>query len=399
MSLSFTMDSLGLYDALVIGAGPIGSKAACRLAGLGYKVAVFEEHEEIGQPMCCTGLISRECVERFHIPEELILRPANSAKLFAPYGNSFRIWKEETQACVVDRAAFDVAWAQRAQEKGAEYHLGSRVKDIELLSDCVRADVEQQGIRTYSRGKVALITTGFASNLPQRVGLGQVGDYIAGAQTEVDIKDDGDVEIYFGRKIAPGFFAWLVPFSSHRALAGLFSRRKPGLYLRNLLNLLSQQGKIATSGAKFSYSGVPLRSLSKTYGERLMVVGDAAGQVKPTTGGGIYYGLLCADIAAEVAHSALCGNDFSERVFSQYQRAWKAILGKELRMGRLIRRLYERLSDEQIEKIFHIAKANGIHEDLLQSPQLSFDWHAKLILKGLRYLKLWRHIPSLLLNV
>jgi geranylgeranyl reductase family protein len=386
---------LNLYDALIIGAGPAGSYAAYRLSALGHKVAVLEEHGEIGQPVCCTGLISRECVERFNIPEELILKRANSAKLFAPSGNFLSLVKEGVQAYVVNRAGFDASWAQKARGEGAEIFLNSRAKDVKVLADRIRVYIEQEGVGTHLEGKMAVIATGFPPKFSWRLSCGRGGDFIMGVQTEVDINEVDEIEIYFGQEIAPGFFAWLVPTSKDKALAGLFSHRNPGLYLRNFLSRLSRQGKITAAGNEFSYGGIPLSSPPKTYRERIVAIGDVAGQVKPTTGGGIYYGLLCADTAVEISHQALSSSDFSEKLFSQYQRTWKERLGRELRIGRLARRLYNRLNDKQIDDIFHLIKANGLHEALLQSPHLSFDWHGELILQGLRSLALWQHLPPL----
>jgi digeranylgeranylglycerophospholipid reductase len=381
-----------LYDALVIGAGPVGSHVAYKLAGLGYKVAVFEQHEEIGQPVCCTGIVSEDCVQQFGIPKDLIWQQANSAKLFAPSGEFLRVWQDQPQACIIDRAGFDLACAQRAKREGAEYFLANRVQDIAVSTNGVMVKVDRQEDGAELEGKTAVIATGFASKLPQRLGLGRVSDFIIGAQTEVSIKGVDEVEVYFGQDTAPGFFAWLVPISQDKALAGLFSRKKPSLYLENLLTLLSRQGKIACAGAKAIYDGIPLRSLPRTYAPRIVVVGDAAGQVKPTTGGGIYYGLLCAEIAAETIHQALSIGDFSQKLFAQYERAWRKRLGRELRIGYLARRFYERLSDRQINEMFRIIQANGIDETLLRSPRLSFDWHGGLILRGLQLLAPWHHL-------
>lgn len=193
-----------------------------------------------------------------------------------------------------------------------------------------------------------------------------------------------EVEVYLGQEIAPGFFGWLVPTSAGKALAGLLSRRSPGSYLKNLLSSLLAQGKITSTETKIIYGGIPLSPLPKTYRERVVVVGDAAGQVKPTTGGGIYYGLLCADIAAEVIHSALSAGDFLGKRFARYEKDWKKKLSRELQIGYWARKTYEGLDDRQIENIFDIIQANNIHEDILQSPDFSFDWHGDSILRALK---------------
>jgi len=147
------------------------------------------------------------------------------------------------------------------------------------------------------------------------------------------------------------------------------------------MTALLAQGKIVSSEAKLSYGGIPLKPLARTCSERLVVVGDAAGQVKPTSGGGIYYGLLCADIAVNTLHQALEGDDLSAKSLAKYERGWRRRLGQELKIGYWARRLFERLGDRQIDRMFDIVKANGIDEALLKAKDLSFDWHSKAILR------------------
>ena len=147
------------------------------------------------------------------------------------------------------------------------------------------------------------------------------------------------------------------------------------------MSSLLAQGKIASDEAELSYAGIPLRPLAKTYSERLVVVGSAAGQVKPTTGGGIYYGLLCADMAADNLHQALKSDDLSARNLAKYDREWKRKLRQELRSGYWARKFYELLNDRQIDRIWDIIKSNGIDEALLKADDLSFDWHRQAVLR------------------
>jgi flavin-dependent dehydrogenase len=151
------------------------------------------------------------------------------------------------------------------------------------------------------------------------------------------------------------------------------------------MKFLETQGKIVTTDASPSYGGIPLQPLTRTYTERLVIVGDAAGQVKPTTGGGIYYSLLCADIAANILQQALASNALSARNLATYEQAWKRRLRQELRMGYWARKFYERLSDSQIDRIFDIIKSNGIDKALLRVEELSFDWHSSLVLRLLEH--------------
>ncbi len=371
-----------MYDVAVVGGGPVGSQVAYKLAGMGYGVVVVEQKERLDEPVCCTGIISQECVSSFAIDENVILRRANSARIFSPSGKLLSLCRQEPQACIVDRAAFNVALASRAQGKGVEYVLNSPVRSIEVGNDGVRIEaVGEGGGLDFFEARVVVIAAGFVPGLVERLGLGKFGDFVMGAQAKVEAIEVNEVEVYLGQEVAPAFFAWLVPTSPQIALVGLLSRNSPGVYLRKLLSSLLAQGKIASVEAELSYGGIPLKPLARTYGERLIVVGTAAGQVKPTTGGGIYYGLLCADIAANNLHQALKSDALSAKNLANYEREWKRKLGQELKVGYWARKFYERLGDRQIDRIFDIIKSKGIAEALLKADDLSFDWHGRVVLK------------------
>ncbi len=371
-----------MYDVAVVGAGPVGSQTAFRLAALGYEVVVVEKKTEIGGPVCCTGIIGQECASSLALNDDVVFRQSSSARLLSPSGKSIRLWRPEPQVSIVDRSAFNAALARRAQRQGAEYRLNSPVVKIQVGDNGVSLDLGIQGNGTESlQARVVVIAAGFASKLVGGLSLGKAGDFVIGAQAEVETIGVDEVEVYFSEEIAPGFFAWLVPTSQGKALAGLLSRRNPDDYLRKLLTDLSAQGKIASTKVGMTHGGIPLQPLAKTYGDRLVVVGTAAGQVKPTTGGGIYYGLLCADIAANHLNRALKSDTLSAENLSRYQREWRKRLGAELKIGYWARKLYERLSDRQIDHIFDIIQSNGIDEALLKADDLSFDWHSKVVLR------------------
>ncbi|MFC2044259.1 NAD(P)/FAD-dependent oxidoreductase [Chloroflexota bacterium] len=371
-----------MHDVIVVGGGPVGSRVSGQLAGMGHRVLAVDEKEDLGGQICCTGIVSRECVSSFAIGGNVISQQLGSAKFFSPSAKVLRLWREEPQACVVDRAAFNVALARWAQDKGVEYVLDSSVRGIEVGNDRVRVEVTGRGERvSFLEAQAVVIATGSSSRLAEGLGLGRFGDFVAGAQAEVEVGGLEEVEVYFGQDIAPGFFAWLVPTSPGRALVGLLSRRRPGFFITKLISSLQAQGKIVSCQAELNYGGVSLKPLSRTYRDRLIVVGTAAGQVKPTTGGGIYYGLLCADVAASCLNRALEREDLSNRSLASYEREWKKKLGWELRIGYRARKLYEQLSDRQLDRIFDIIKDTGIDETLLRAEDLSFDWHAKAVLR------------------
>jgi flavin-dependent dehydrogenase len=185
--------------------------------------------------------------------------------------------------------------------------------------------------------------------------------------------------------MAPGFFVWLAPISQSKARAGLLSRANAGELLKNWLENLKSEGKIASPDVPIRYGAIPLKPPVRTHSERIIAVGDAAGQVKPTTGGGIYYGLIGADIAAGVLDKALTENDLSEKSLSRYEKAWRRKLGGELRTGYWARKLFERMTEAQLDRLFKVIKRGGIDETLLKAPDISFDWHSGLIKTLFKY--------------
>lgn len=351
------------------------------MAGAGYRVAVLEKKGGLGGKVCCSGIVSPECLNRFAIDDSVVLRRVSSARTFSPSGRLMRLQRDEEQACIIDRAAFDLSMAEKAADAGAVCIHGSPVKDIRIKSDRVVAEVVHDGAVAEFEARVAVIATGFGSGLMTRLGLGRAGDYVIGAQAEVRTAGVDEIEIYLGREIAPGFFGWLVPTSENRALVGLLSRRKADFYIGKVISSLKQQGKVISVATEPSYRGITLKPPGKTYSERVIVVGDAAGQVKPTTGGGIYFGLLSAEIAAEQLKRALEDNNLSPERLAGYEREWKKRLGQEIKICYWARRLYEKLSDSKIERVFDITLNGGIVEALAKADDLSFDWHGQTILR------------------
>ncbi|UCG54165.1 MAG: NAD(P)/FAD-dependent oxidoreductase [Dehalococcoidia bacterium] len=370
-----------LYDVIVVGGGPTGSYTARNLSEAGYSVLVLERRKKMGGRVCCTGIISQNCLDTFHIDGDLIQRKVNSATIYSPSGKKMRLWRRENQACIIDRALFDKYMAEKAQEVGVKYLFKNTVEEIITEIDHVTVKTDSQ----YEyKSRVAVIAGGFGSKLTKKLGLNEPVDCVFGAQIDVNSECIDETEVFTGKRVAPGFFAWLVPTLPNRALAGLLSRNDPKGHLKKLLFALKNEGKIDYDDREIDCRGITIKPLTKTYGQRFIVVGDAAGQVKPTTGGGIYFGLLSAEIAVRNLKKALKENNFSARSLSRYQREWKNELWQELKVCYWARKLYERLSDQQIDRIFEITTASGIDRAFLEADDISFDWHGKAILRFTR---------------
>ncbi len=361
-------------DVIVVGAGPAGNNAALGLAREGYSVTVIDSRLDIGDKLC-TGLIGRECANRYPIDPSLVYREPQTARLVAPRSGTICFETAEPQAFVVDRVAYVASFAQRARDAGATYLLGKRVDQISSQEDCVTVVTDLGSLQA----RALVLATGFGSPLVKQAGLGSVTDYVTGVQAVVSTQGLDEVEVHLGGDVAPGFFSWLVPTQRDRALVGLLSRKKAQTRLTDFIQRLQASGQIKEVVKEPASWGIPLRPLKSTYRDRMLVVGDAAGQVKPTTGGGIYYSLLASEAAAQVLSQALADDDLSEASLSRYQSLWKDQLAKEMEVGYSARRLYEYLTDQQIGSLVKKAGANGFTRDLVDASDGTFDWHGKMI--------------------
>ncbi|MBM2831093.1 MAG: geranylgeranyl reductase family [Dehalococcoidia bacterium] len=158
--------------------------------------------------------------------------------------------------------------------------------------------------------------------------------------------------------------------------------------MKSFLEYIRLWGKIIRNEGKISYGAIPLRPLPRTYGPRVLVVGEAAGQVKPMTGGGIYYGLIGARALVEVLDEAIKKEDFSPARLRQYEKGWRASIGRELRLGYLARIVQERFTDGQIEWLFGWLGSDGVVDSMLAtsaSGGSAFDWHGKVLLRALTH--------------
>jgi digeranylgeranylglycerophospholipid reductase len=369
-----------LDDVIVVGAGPAGNNTALGLAARGYAVTVIDWRQNIGDKLC-TGIVGQECIRRFPADPALVHREAQSARVVAPEGYSVQFQTKRPQASIIDRVGYVASFAHQAHAAGAGYRLGQRA--LQIIPD-------QQGVTVITgqgpcRARAVVLACGFGSPLTRQLGLGSVADYVTGIQALVATKNVEDVEIYLGQETAPGFFSWVVPTLPDHALVGLLSRRKAQAYLAQFLQRLRRDGRVADVIKGPACWGIPLRPLKRTYRDRILVVGDAAGQVKPTTGGGIYYSLLASEIAVDVLDKGLAADELSSEHLSQYQSRWKALLSNELEAGYSARRLYEFLTDQQISSLVRQTGTNGLHEELASSAESSFDWHSQIIAKAISH--------------
>ncbi len=364
------------YDVVVIGAGPAGNICAYLTAKAGLSTLVVEEHEAAGLFVNCTGIIGVEAFDRFNLPTEPILSSLRTVTFYAPSGHSFRYDPGRPLAHVVSRQQFDHALASLAESEGAHFRYGYHARLIRVDSEAVELKDREEDPEPI-RAQVAVIATGFGSNLPLQVGLQGPREIVYGAQAEVEMEDLRDVEIYLGRQVAPEAFAWVVPLQERIARVGLVASKEAPRYFQKLLQHPPIWNRLLTRQPKMLLSPVPTQPIECSYTDRVLVVGEAAGQVKTTTQGGIYYGMLCAALAAQTIEIAAKAGDFRAQVLRRYEQAWTRAISQELKTGLSLRQLFARLSDSQIDALVEL----GTRDDIigLVKRLAQFDWHRDLI--------------------
>ena len=369
-------------DVLVVGAGPAGSTAAYRLAQAGYRVVVVEEHARVGHPVQCAGLVSARVLE-FSGASSTVVREVRGATVFGPSLGSVEFRAAEPRAFVIDRAGLDIHLADRAARAGAEFRTGTRFD--------ARLDEGPTGVRVRCRGpdggdqellaRLVVGADGVASAVARAFRLRRPVEILPAFEAEFPASpgDPEIVEVYLGRSVAPGLFGWWIPDGRGGARVGVAADAdgtSARVYYERLLAVLARRfGRPLVNPTSFVASGIPIGRLPKCFGPRVVLVGDAAAQVKPLSGGGIFTGMRAAELAAAVARDALAEDDLSARRLEEYSRRFDAELGDELRRALYLRRLYCRLSDRELDALVDVLRNGNLGGTIVAFGDIDFPTH------------------------
>jgi len=331
------------YDVVVVGAGPAGAIVAEAVSKSGYRVLVLEEHGEVGRPVQCTGLVSR----RLGVPEGLVLNEVGVARFFSG-GHHFEVRSREGML-VIDREGYDRELVGRAVRAGAELRLAESFVDFEGTT------VRTSGGRYET--KLLVGADGPNSDVARACGLELPKGVLLGAQYAVEGEfERGAVELWFGSRSSSGAFAWVVPVSGRVARVGLFTRDRPLPRLEAFLRARFGRRPRVLERAVDSISYGLIRSSVR---RRVLLVGDAASQVKPFSLGGLVYGKIGAEAAGRACVRVLEREDFSEEALRrEYEVVWKGALGAPIARGMLLRTLFGLVED--VPPLFSLARALGL---------------------------------------
>ena len=390
------------YDVAVVGGGPIGGNVAERIAEKNYKVAIFEQKKQIGMPLNCAGLVTPRVFDFLDFSENLVVQNRiKGANIHSPSGYTLTIGGDKLHAFVIDRIKFDQEIIKNSKKNGAEIFLGNKILSAQKHEQHIELLTSQ---KTEFSCKLLIGADGTYSKIRDIFSLPRPTEFLRGMGAEITgtSLDPDFVEIFVGNKTAPGFFAWIIPTNEKgtKARIGLCitqdSAYSPKHYFSNFFkNKHTSQYLENVEITKHLGGVVPLGALRKTCASNMMLVGDAAAQVKPTSGGGIYTGLLCAKHCSSVAIGALQKNDFSLRFLKKYHKLWSADIGVELNRGMKFRKIFKTLSDKQMDKYILKFQNPKIREIITKYGDI--DHPSKLVKPLLKKVpSLLRLIPSII---
>ena len=343
-----------MYDFVVGGVGPAGARVARRAAEAGYDVLALEKGE-VGTPLACSGHVSTD-VWSF-VPadakERLLQNRVRGAnfRLGGPGSDSFPFYKRDEVSNVIDRVELDRTLAAAARRAGADVREGYTVTGVDERADRVVVTASVAGEERTFEAKAVAGCDGPVSRVRREVGLPEPGETLHGVLAFTEETDFGDfVDVHL---TVPRFFAWRIPRGEAGVEYGLAA--PPGREVNEMFETLTDAYGVDTD--RFCSGAIPIGPPDRVTARRTFLVGDAAAQTKPFTGGGILYGMRAADLAvAEI-------DPDRPATLARYERAWRDELASEIRLGRLVRRAYSLPRPVQRLGLRALSGEIGVHMD------------------------------------
>jgi len=356
------------WDVITVGGSVSGLLAAKGVADAGHTVQLLEEDLEIGMPERCDGLVSMKCLEKIGIAptNNIIQNIIKRAIFYSPSGLTAEIDASRQRVLVLDRSQFDRELAKIASKTGVDIKVGNKVISNIEKNGIVRVK-SKSGVHT---SKWIVNATGYSSLSNRKMTMQAAKFEVIGNWFDRD-----RVEIYFDQTKSPGYFIWVIPISNDTAKVGAAGN---GVNQFKILDefITAKGGTAIKKTAAQIVVGGPIENFISGH---IVSVGDAAGQAKPTTGGGIYSGGIGGMLAGKYLGESLSSGDPSKVI--EYEKDWRNRFNKEFGLLFRARRVLERLDNNNIDKIFRAISSSDILTKI--SLESDFDYHSVALLRAL----------------
>lgn len=356
---------------IIVGAGPMGCYTAQLLRKSGYQPILLEEHISVGKPIQCAGIVSTKLISLVQnsVSKDSIINQINEFFIQASRIGTFEISIPKI-ASIIDREKFDASLG-----KDLDIRLGQTVSRIEKDENAYVIHTNQEKIFTAD----ILIGADGPDSIVRNFLLSQYDkdnhnhsfklNYYFGMQYQIRLNDDNQmfskdrVNVFFTDDIP--FFIWVIPENNQVLRIGVISKHN-----KKILDRFISEEKIHGEIIDVITGKIPIGWIPTSY-QNIALVGDAACQIKPLTGGGLSYGLQSAQILVDCINRGEIG---------QYDQRWKNLFGKEIRFGLKAREIYESLNREQRDRVFHLFKKNAHFIEQM----IDFDHHSTLFLEAFK---------------
>ncbi len=352
------------YDVAIVGGGPIGSTLAYKIAKEGYKVAILDKKKEIGIPLQCAGIVSKKLMDVNEIPDNLILNSVKGAYLHSS-NNTLKVEKNHTEAFIIDRIAYDKFLAERAVNNGVKFFNQYKVTYIDSDNGIIRCQNNMEVSAKIIVGADG--SKSFVSSL-----INEKFNYFNASQYLVEINTSSRdnmintnavefVDLFAISKILPGFL-WCIPTSDSSFRVGLFSNNSYKDQKEILNSFLDNDERFKESSIIEKYHGkIPIFDKNKKIiKDRILLIGDAASQLKPTTGGGLIIGFDTTNLAKDAIIKSLDNDNIN--FLKDYEQNFKKKYAKELNYQIRVQKTLENLSDNDLDFMFTKLKEKNAEE-------------------------------------